>query len=218
MSWGASETHRGRVELKGCCSPRSTHPTKPVTTVSIPARHATEGELRAVGRVALAGRQHDDRRTDLHPAIEVDDVLVGEADAARGDGLADILRLVGAVTAVQRIFTIGIEVEAARAHWVLRTARHVRRKRAKALLLTRGGGPAWPLGHAANLGDAGPTLRFLADRDAIADCLATRLDQIEEAIVGIDDDRSGRFLAVIVDDMALERFGDAGLGVGRSRE
>src|SRR5258706_2917240 len=90
----------------------------------------------------------------------------------------------------------------------------MRRERAEALLLTGSWGPARPLGHAADLGDAGPALRLLSHRNAVADGLAVRLDQVEIAVVGVDDDRSGRFAAVIVDDMALERLGNFGLDEG----
>src|SRR5260370_32398962 len=91
-------------------------------------------------------------------------------------------------------------------------------ERAEALLLAGSWGPTRPLGHAADLGDARPALRLLSHRNAVADGPSVRLDQVEIAIVGIDDDRSGRFPAVIVDDMALERFGNSDLGVRRPGE
>ena len=54
-------------------------------------------------RVALALRQHDHRGAEFHAVVEVDHVLIGHADAARGDRRADVFRLVGAVNAVQRV-------------------------------------------------------------------------------------------------------------------
>ncbi len=85
-------------------------------------------------------------------------------------------------------------------------------------MFPRGRGPTRPLRHIADLGDAGPALRFLSDRDAIADRLVLLLNQIEVAIVGIDDDRPGRLLAVVFHDMALERLGNCSLSVRRSGE
>jgi hypothetical protein len=47
--------------------------------------------------------QHHYDGADADAIIEIDDVLVGHADAARGDRRADIFRLVGAVNAEQRV-------------------------------------------------------------------------------------------------------------------
>ena len=74
--------------------------------------------------------------------------------------------------------------------------------------------PGRPLGHAADFGDTGPRHRFLADGDAVADRLATIQHVIEIVMVGIDHDRSRRFLAVIVDDGAAEGFRNRRLDVG----
>src|SRR5260370_30002462 len=161
-----------------------------VDVLLFPSRPAGERQLGTIGRITLTGRQRHDRGAELHPAVEVDHVLVGEPDAARRDRVADIFRLVGAVDPVQRVLAVGVEVQAARAHWVLRTTRHMRRERAKTLLLTGGWGPARPLGHAADLGDAGPALRLLSYRNTEAEGLAARLDQGGKAIVGISDDRA----------------------------
>ena len=48
-------------------------------------------------------------------------------------------------------------------------------------LLTRGRNPRRPFCLVADLGDAGPSLRLLADRDAVADRLAVRQDVIEDS-------------------------------------
>jgi hypothetical protein len=58
-----------------------------------------------------------------------------------------------------------------------------------------------------------PGHRFFADRDAVADRLATGLHVVEVVIVGIDHDRAGGFLALIVDDGAAKRLGYRDLGV-----
>src|SRR5215204_6570670 len=47
-------------------------------------------------------RQHDHFRANTHTIVEVDHILVGHADAPRGDRLADGLGLVRAVDAIER--------------------------------------------------------------------------------------------------------------------
>ena len=85
----------------------------------------------------------------------------------------------------------------------------------------RGSGQGEPLhpGHDArqqqHAGDAGPGQRFLPHRHAIADRLAARQHVIEIARIGIDHDRSGHFLAVIFDDVALVGLRNGRLFVGR---
>src|SRR6516162_8987432 len=58
---------------------------------------SSSGEQLSVGASSRMGskcpatcREHDDNCADLDPIVEVDDVLIGHADAARRDGLADI--------------------------------------------------------------------------------------------------------------------------------
>ncbi len=141
----------------------------------------------------------------LHPAIEVDHVLVGQPDAAGGNRRADIFRLVGAVNPEQRVLAARIKIERARTHRIVRPRRHEGRN-PEPCDFTLGRMPGRPFGHAADLGDAGPSHGFLADRDAVADRLAAIEHEIEIVIVGIDHDRAGRFLAVEVDDGAAERL------------
>jgi hypothetical protein len=54
-----------------------------------------------------------------------------------------------------------------------------------------------------DLGDAGPSLRILADDHAVADRLAVLEDIVKVARVSIDEDRARRFLAVILHDGPL---------------
>src|SRR5258707_5366608 len=105
-----------------------------------------------------------------------------------------------------------MEIERARAHRIVRTWRHEGRN-AEPLDFALGWMPGRPLGHAADLGDARPRHRILADGDAIADRLAVIEHVIEIVIVGIDDDRAGRLLAVVVDDGAAVRLGQPSAGV-----
>src|SRR5215472_7729826 len=119
---------------------------------------------------------------------------------------------------VQRVLAIGVEVQGTCTHGVLWATRHTRRERAEALLLTGSWDPIRPLGHIADLGDAGPVLRLLAHRDPVTDRLMVLLDKIEIAVIGIDDDRPGRLSAVIVHNVPLERLRNGGLSVRRSGE
>src|SRR5258708_9872203 len=75
----------------------------------------------------LIRREHDDGRTRLHPIEEIDDILVGHADAAGRYRLADIFRLVGAVDAVQGVLVARVKVERPRAEWIGRTSWNARR-------------------------------------------------------------------------------------------
>ena len=178
-------------------------------------RAGRERHPRIERRIALLRSQHHDRCADLHPREQVDDVLVGEADAAGRNRLADIFGLIRAVHAEQRVLVALVEVKGARPHRVMRAGRNVIRNVAEPLLDVGGGDPAGPLFHAADLGDARPRQRFFADRHAIADRLAFRQHVIEVARIGIDDESAGPFLAVVADDMAPVRLRDRRLGIGR---
>src|SRR5512135_694866 len=51
---------------------------------------------------------------DRHAVVEIDDVLIEQADAAARDGLADSLRLGGAVQTEQRVMVVAVKIERAR--------------------------------------------------------------------------------------------------------
>src|SRR4051812_32545934 len=72
----------------------------------------------------IRGSQHDHPGADIDAAVEVDDVLIAHADAARGYVGADRPGLVGAVDAIER----GAEIHRARPERILRTAFHVPRQ------------------------------------------------------------------------------------------
>src|SRR5258708_3336338 len=127
--------------------------------------------LRAPALRAPARREDDDNRSRLHPAHEIDDVFVEHADAARRDGLTDIFRLVGAVDAVQRVLVALVEVERPRAERIGRTSGNALRVGAEPRLDLRRRNPVGPFGDFANGRDAGPGLRLLAHRHAVADRL-----------------------------------------------
>src|SRR6478735_6926802 len=99
---------------------------RPGMTVKCPSRTKMAGTSPAmtchVGEFTLA-LDHDPR-ADLGAAVEVHHVFVGHADAARGHRLADGLRLVGAVDAVDR----AADIEGAGAERIVRGALHVARQ------------------------------------------------------------------------------------------
>ncbi len=90
----------------------------------------TEICVRAVGPSSRAAmtrrvlRQHHDLGADIDPAEQIGDVLIGQADAARRDELADRRGIVGAVDAV----LAGAEIHRARAERVARAAGHEARQ------------------------------------------------------------------------------------------
>src|SRR5580704_15756976 len=116
----------------------------------------------------LAWCEDDDGRALLHPIKEIDDILVGHADAAGRYGLADIFRLIGAVDAVQGVLVALVEVERPRSQRISRTSGNACWVGAEPRLNLRRRNPIRPLSHAANGGHAGESHRFLAHRYAVA--------------------------------------------------
>src|SRR5580704_11313938 len=134
----------------------------------------------------LAWCEDDDGRALLHPIKEIDDILVGHADAAGRYGLADIFRLVGAVDPIQGVLVALVEVERPRAQRIGRPSWNAWRIRAETRLNVWRRNPVRPFGHPANLGDAGEGQRFLPHRHAVADRLAVRQDVVQITRIGID--------------------------------
>jgi hypothetical protein len=61
----------------------------------------TENEQRFSVVCAPSPLLYDHGRADANPAVEIDHVLIGQADAARRDRLSDRVRLVRAVNAIE---------------------------------------------------------------------------------------------------------------------
>src|SRR5262249_51370955 len=79
----------------------------------------------AVARFLTDGRrQHHDLGADARAIVELDDVLVGHSNAARGNALADGPRLVGAVDPVKGVLVALPKIQGAGAERILRTAGH----------------------------------------------------------------------------------------------
>ena len=133
-------------------------------------------------------RQHHDAGADLHAAVEILDILVGQPDAARRDVFADRRGLVGAVDAVERL----AEIERARAERIAFAARHEARQIGLALDHFRRRMPVRPLGHFRDAFRARPGEAFAADADAVAHRLPVAEHEIEIRVGGIDHERAGR--------------------------
>src|SRR5262245_4600195 len=132
--------------------------------------------------------------------VEVDHVLVDQADAAGGHLRADALRGVGAVDAIHR----AAEIHAAGAHRVAVAAGHEARQIGLALDHLRRRRPVWPLGLALDRLGARPGEALAADADAVTPGLAARHHEIEEGVGRIDDDGAGRLAGPVVDDLAAQ--------------
>src|SRR5215216_2327927 len=100
-------------------------------------------------------REDDDDRAQLHPIHEIDDVLVGHADASGRNGLADIFRPVGAVDAVQGVLVALVKVNRPRAERIFRTSGDALWVRAKPSLDLRRRNPVRPFSHTTNRSDPG---------------------------------------------------------------
>jgi hypothetical protein len=75
------------------------------------------------GECPVIWREDYDNRAEFDAIVEVNHILIGQADAARGDGSTDIFRLVGAMDAVLCVLATGIQIQSARAHRILSQAR-----------------------------------------------------------------------------------------------
>src|SRR3954467_14541761 len=158
-----------------------------------PHIHACRGFLLVV--------QHDHGGADSDAAIEVADVLVGHAEAARGYRLADRLRLVGAVDAVER----RAQIHRARAERILDAALHVTRQVRPARQHLRRRRPVRPFLLGGDPVHAAPAEAVAADTDAVAQGLTVLEHQIEPALRGVHHDRAGGVIAVVHDGGAGNR-------------
>src|SRR5262245_37718625 len=155
-------------------------------------------EARAHDQVRSSLRSdHHHLGADLDPFIEIDHVLVAHADAAGRDRRSDRPGLVRAVDTIER----RAEIHRAGAERILRPAFHVARQIGAALEHFGRRRPIRPFTLARNLADARPGEAGPADADAVADRGAVALDEIQEALVGIDDDGAAALVAIVVDDL-----------------
>ena len=86
----------------GAIARRKTGVYRRPTAPPSPARGEGRRGFRRRRRPQSASAQHDDLGADVSPLVEVGHVVVCHADASGGDRLADRIRLVGAVDAIER--------------------------------------------------------------------------------------------------------------------
>src|SRR5271166_5926222 len=159
-----------------------------VAARSVVSFSMTTFERIAVKRLERDRLPDDDLRSDRHASIEIGDVIVDEAEAAGRDGVADRLRLVGAMDAIDGL----AEIERARAHRVARATGHEARQVGLALDHLRRRPPVGPFLLAGDLLQARPLEAVAADADAVAKSPIVRLNEVEEALARVDDDRARR--------------------------
>ena len=140
---------------------------------AIGARDARRARLRGRPPARSAARQsrlvlHDDRGADGDATIEIGDVLIGHAEAAGRYRLADRLRLVRAVDAIQR----RAQIHGARAERIVDAAGHVARQIGPPRQHLRGRRPARPFLLGGDAVGAAPAEAVAADADAVAQRLA----------------------------------------------
>src|SRR5262245_23186641 len=149
---------------------------------------------------------HDHGRADFDPAVEIDHVLVGQADAARRRRRTDRVRLVRAVDAVKR----RAEIHRARAQRIVDAAGHVTRQVGPAFEHLVRRRPVRPLALGADLRDAAPGHPLAADADGVAQRLTVAEHEIEPALRGADDDGAWFLVAGIADHRAGDRRAERG--------
>src|SRR5436190_22833600 len=134
--------------------------------------------------------EHDDFRAERHARIEIDDVLVHHADAARRNSLADTVGLGGAVDAITCVLSVLEQIERAGAERIARAAFHALRQFGVAVGVTRdhrrGRRPVRPLLLLLHRARAGKGEPLAADADTVTDRPVAALDQIEKTLVWID--------------------------------
>src|ERR1700724_2886514 len=85
----------------GC--PAARHRTSPVRHRAFVGLRMGCVRLESVGRTCLRRRQDDGTGAERHPAMEIDNVLVQEPDAAARHRLTDRARFYRSVDAVERV-------------------------------------------------------------------------------------------------------------------
>src|SRR5580704_547620 len=117
--------------------------------------------------------------------------------------------------AVQGVLATLIEIERPGPQRIRRASSNARGIRTEPRLNLRGRNPIRPFGHPADRGNAGEGHGLSSDGDAVTDRLALWQHVIKKPRIGIDEDRAWSLPALIVDDMPLEGFGNAGLRIRR---
>src|SRR5271165_4620692 len=150
-------------------------------------------------------RQHDHLRLDGRSWIEVEHVLTEEAGAAACNAGPDRVRIAGAVDRVERVLAVLIEVKRAGAERIVETSWHaagVFGRLGLALDHLLGRRPDGPFGLAPDVSVTAPQELRAADIGAIAGGVSVAFDAVKIVVAGIDDNRAGRFIAVVAHYLA----------------
>ena len=137
---------------------------------------------------------------DRNPAIKVGHVVIDEPEAARRNRLADRLRRVGAVDAINGI----AEVHGAGAERIAWTTGHEARQVGLPRDHFRRRAPIRPFGLPRNLQQALPGEAVAADADAVAQRVSLILYEIKMTLLRVDDDGAGRLQRAIEYELLLE--------------
>src|SRR5579883_52633 len=169
---------------------------------------SAKAKRRRLGPMAISLKARrlldDDAGSDRHAVVKIDDVVVDQAEAARRDGVADRLRLIGAVDAIDGL----AKVERPRAERIAWPAGHEARQVRLALDHFRRRAPVRPFLLAADLLQSRPLESVAADADPVADRAVFPLDEIKETLGGDDDDRARRLVGPIENDLLFVRAGE----------
>src|SRR5215831_7094766 len=174
----------------GITSSRSDETETPIGRIistNWPARVLGADAYRSRVRRRVSTLLHDDRRADPDPVVEIDHVLIGQADAARRYRLPDLVGLVRTVNAIEA----RAEIDRACPHRIVRAARHMVREIGPAVQHLVRGCPVRPLALVAHLADATPGVAGGAYGDGIAQRLAVAEHEVEPALRRADHDRAG---------------------------
>src|SRR5262249_43584394 len=143
-------------------------------------------------RIRPCHLEDDYLRSKLHPGIKIDDILIDHADTPGRDGLADTIWLRGSVNAVSCVFPVFEQIERTRAKRIADAAFHAFGPFRVACWLSGNHGagrrpmrPFLLLLHCAGARKGKP---FASDANAVSDRPTVLLNEVEEAVMRINDD------------------------------
>src|SRR5215203_3970210 len=141
-------------------------------------------------RSPLPAASDEHRGPDRDALVEVENLLIQQADAAARDLLANGPGLVGAMNAEQGVAAVLVEVERAGPERIVEPALLEARQVGLEAHNRGGRTPVRPDRLAANIGSSSPGVALLAHANAVANSGTVVLNEVEEALVNIDHDRA----------------------------
>ena len=143
-------------------------------------------------------RQDDHSASDWNAAIEVDDILVEEANTPRRDHRADRPWLNSAVKPVKSVLSVPVQIKGTWTQGIIRSALQTACMFRVAFRIPADHILRWPPTRPLRLSpDRGASLKverlLLADPNAIADHLASIHDEIGKSFAWIDNHGAGSF-------------------------